>query len=115
MAASDVNYAIRTLDDLVQRNHLPPKILVVHRFTQRMLLNPEQIKPTPHVQVVMDMDGFGPPWLKFDSYRDYIVAAPVEYTGFKIFYQNDSKKGNPLLAPFEVLQLVPKPLYIQYQ
>ena len=23
----------------------------------------------------MDMDGWGPPWLKFDSYRDYIVAA----------------------------------------
>jgi hypothetical protein len=63
----------------------------------------------------MDMDGWGPAWLKFDSYRDYIVTHPVQFTGFKLFYHNDTKTGNPLLAPGEVLQLRPRPLYIQYQ
>ena len=35
MDAADVNYAIQTLDKLVAEKNLPPKILVVHRFTRR--------------------------------------------------------------------------------
>ena len=87
----------------------------MHRFRADMVPDAESIKPTPRVQVVMDMDGWGPPWLKFDSYRDYIVAHPVQFTGFKIFYHNDVRKGDQLLTPAEVLHLLPRPLYIQYQ
>jgi len=115
MMASDVNYAVRTLSDLVQEKHLPPKVLVVHRFRRSMLPNPREIHLDPRVQIVMDMDGFGPPWLKFDSYRDYEVAAPVQYTGFKLFFHNDVKSGEALITPRELLHLVPKPVYIQYQ
>ena len=115
MMASDVNYAIKTLDSLVVANKLPPKILVVHRFTSKMVPDAENIRPTSHVQVVMDMDGWGPPWLKFDSYRDYVVNHPVQFTGFKLFYHNDTKKGDALLTPGEVLQLRPRLSYIQYQ
>ena len=115
MMASDVNYVIQTLDKLVADNHLPPKILIVHRFRADMVPDAESIHPTPRVQVVMDMDGWGPPWLKFDSYRDYIVAHPVEFTGFKLFFHNDVKGGDPILTPLEVLRLLPRPLYIQYQ
>ena len=115
MRAADVNYAIRTLSDLAASKHLPPKILVVHRFTQRMLSDPQNIRLDRHVQVVMDMDGWGPPWLKFDSYRDYIVKYPVEYAGFKLFFHNDTRTGDPLITPLELLMLIPRPLYIQYQ
>ncbi len=115
MMASDVNYVIKTLDSLVAANKLPPKILVVHRFTSKMVPDAENIRPTSRVQVVMDMDGWGPPWLKFDSYRDYVVNHPVEFTGFKLFYHNDTKKGDALLTPGEVLQLRPRLSYIQYQ
>ena len=115
MMASDVNYVIRTLDKLVADKKIPPKILVVHRFTKKMVPDAENIRPTSRVQVVMHMDGWGPPWLKFDSYRDYIVDHPVQYTGFKIFYHNDTKKGDALLTPSELLQLRPKLSYVQYQ
>lgn len=115
MMASDVNYAVRTLADLAASKHLPPKVLVVHRFTKRMVPNPQDIRLDPHVQVVMNMDGWGPPWLKFDSYRDYEVSSPVEYTGFKIFFHNDAKSGEALITPRELLHLIPKPSYIQYQ
>ncbi|MGH7671237.1 MAG: hypothetical protein ACRENQ_17275, partial [Gemmatimonadaceae bacterium] len=57
--ASDVNYAIGVLDSLVTANHLPPKVLIVHRFTRRMLTNAHGIKLDPRVQVVVDMDGWG--------------------------------------------------------
>jgi len=115
MDASDVNYAIGLLADIVKQNNLPPKVLVVHRFTRSMLTNSKQIKLDPRVQVVINMDGWGQPWLKYDSYRAYVEAEPVQFTGFKLFYHNDTKKGDPILTPSEVLLLNPKPHYIQYQ
>jgi 2-hydroxychromene-2-carboxylate isomerase len=113
--AADINYAAGYLAELVKKYNLPPKVLIVHRFTRNMVTNAENVKLRPEVQVVMNMDGWGAPWLKRDSYRDYIVAHPVEYTGFKLFYHNDTKKGDPLMTPEDVLKLNPKPIYIQYQ
>lgn len=113
--ADDINYASGYLKELVKKNNLPPKVFIVHRFTRNGVTNSRKILLRPEVQIVMDMDGWGAPWLKRDSYKDYIVAEPVQYTGFKLFYHNDTKKGDPLLTPAEVLKLNPKPLYIQYQ
>ena len=113
--AKDVNWISEQLRELVTQKHLPPKVLVVHRFRTEMVSNAKQIELDPRVQIVMDMDGFGPPWQKFESYRDYIDAEPVEFTGFKIFFHNDSQGRHALLTPREVLGLWPRPLYIQYQ
>jgi hypothetical protein len=113
--AADINYAAGYLAELVKKYNLPPKVFIVHRFTRNMVTNANQVKLRPEVQIVMNMDGWGAPWLKRDSYKDYIVAHPVEYTGFKLFYHNDTKKGDPLMTPQDVLKLNPKPIYIQYQ
>jgi len=114
--ANDVNYAASLLQDIVTRFHLPPKVLVVHRFTRDMLTGYKRIKLDPRVQIVINMDGWGPPSLKRESYRAYVYSYPVEYTGFKLFYHNDTKKpGSILMTPADVLSLNPKPLYIQYQ
>jgi len=115
MSSDDVNYAIGVLTDLVKQNNLPPKVLIVHRFTHDMLTGAKKIRLDPRVQVVINMDGWGQPWLKYDSYRAYVETEPVQFTGFKIFYHNDTKLGDPPLTPSEVLLLNPKPLYIQYQ
>lgn len=111
MDAAEVNYAIRTLADLVTQNKLPPKILVVHRFTQKMLTNYRDIRPVPQVQVVINMDGFGAPWLKRDSYDAYERMQPVQFTGFKLFYKND----HPMLTREEVVKLNPSPVFITFQ
>ncbi|OHB30450.1 MAG: hypothetical protein A2X79_03415 [Desulfuromonadaceae bacterium GWB2_53_15] len=113
--AADINYASGYLKDLVKKYNLPPKVFTVHRFTRNGVTNSRGIVLRPEVQIVMHMDGWGAPWLKRDSYKDYVVAEPVQYTGFKLFYHNDTKKGDPLMTPKEVLRLNPKPLYIQYQ
>ena len=115
MDASDVNYASGYLAELVRKYNLPPKVLVVHRFTRNGVTNYKQIALRPEVQVVIHMDGWGAPWLKRDSYKDYVVSEPVQYTGFKLFYHNDTKKGDPLMKPADLMKLEPKPLYIQYQ
>ncbi len=109
--ASHVNYAIGLLGRLVDSLQLPPKVLLVHRFTQRMLTNHDQIRLDPRVQVVIQMDGFGAPWLKQDAYKFFIVPEPVQYTGFKLFYKNDK----PMMTPEQVIGLWPSPLYVQYQ
>ena len=113
--AKDVNYASSLLADLVTREHLPPKILIVHRFTRDMLTGYKRITLDPRVQLIVNMDGWGPPSLKRESYRAYVYRYPVEYTGFKLFYHNDTKNGSRMMTPAEVLALLPKPLYIQYQ
>jgi hypothetical protein len=114
-SAADINYASEYLRDLVRKYNLPPKVFTVHRFTRGGVTNSKDIKLRSEVQIVMNMDGWGAPWLKRDSYKDYVVAEPVQYTGFKLFYHNDTKKKDPLMMPQEVLKLNPKPLYIQYQ
>ncbi len=114
--ASDVNFAANFLANIVTQDNVPPKILVVHRFTQAMVTNYQNITPLPQVQVVMDMDGFGPPAEKFTTYQDFIAPEPVQFTGFKLFFQNDIRvPGSHLLTPQEVLKLSPQPSYIQYQ
>ncbi len=113
--AADINFVSTFLRNLVKKYNLPPKVFIVHRFTQNMVTHANRIEFYPEVQVVMNMDGWGPPWLKRNSYKDYIVKEPVEFTGFKLFYHNDIKKGDPLLTPKEVLRLNPTPIYIQYQ
>jgi hypothetical protein len=115
MTAADVNGVIDYLASIVTKYHLPPKVLVVHRFTTNMLQGAERIHLDPRVQLVINMDGWGQPWLKFDTYARCEVAEPVQFTGFKLFYHNDTRKGDALLSPREVLALRPRPIYIQYQ
>jgi len=113
--ATEINHASAFLQNIVKKYNLPPKVLVVHRFTRNMVTNANQIAFHPEVAVVLNMDGWGAPWLKRDSYRDYIVREPVQFAGLKLFYHNDTKMGDPLLTPQEVLRLNPSPIYIQYQ
>lgn len=113
--AADINFATQFLGDLVTRHNLPPKVFVIHRFTRPMVTNTSKITLDPRVQIVMHMDGWGWPSLKRDSYRRYIYEEPVQFTGFKLFYHNDTKAGHPLMTPSDILQLEPKPVYIQYQ
>ena len=116
MDASDVNFVSNYLANLAKTNGLPPKILVVHRFTRPMITNYKSIKTRPEVQIVMDMDGWGEPTLKYDSYKAYISNEPVQFTGFKLFYKNDIRKPKSrMLTPKEVLSQKPSPIYIQYQ
>lgn len=113
--AVDINYTTDYLQNLVKTYNLPPKMLIIHRFTQKMITNSKNIKLKREVQIVMHMDGWGPSSLKRDTYRRYIYKEPVQYTGFKIFFKNDIKCGKPIMTPSQVLTLNPKPLYIQYQ
>ncbi len=114
--ATDINYAANYLAKLVKDNNLPPKILVVHRFTEDMVTHYKNITPLPEVQIVMDMDGWGIQARKLNTYRQVIQLEPVQFTGFKLFYKNDYReKGSSMLTPAQVMNLQPQPSFIQYQ
>lgn len=116
MSASDIDWAANYLANIVTQNNLPPKILVVHRFTEDMVTNYQNITPLPQVQVVMDMDGWGSQAKKINTYERIEVAEPVQFTGFKLFYKNDLlPPSTGMLTPQQILQLSPQPSYIQYQ
>lgn len=113
--AADINYTTEYLAKLVKENNITPKLLVIHRFTKGMVTNYQQIKIRPEIQIVMDMDGWGHPPLKYSTYKQFIYKEPVEFAGFKLFYKNDIKNNGRLLTPQEILTLKPQPVYIQYQ
>jgi hypothetical protein len=116
MDASDINFCSDYLAKLVKKKNLSPKILIVHRFTQGMVKNYKNIALHPEVQIVMNMDGWGEPVLKYSTYSRYIYREPVQFTGFKLFYKNDLKKApHRMLTPPELMKLKPQPIYIQYQ
>jgi hypothetical protein len=116
MNAADINFVSNYLAKLVRDNNLPPKVLVIHRFTQGMVTNYKQIVNIPEVQIVMDMDGWGPQAKKIGTYNAFIVKEPVEFTGFKLFYKNDIKEASSsILTPAQLLKLKPQPSFIQFQ
>jgi hypothetical protein len=113
MDAADVNYAVRYLSGLVARHDIPPKVLIVHRFTRRGLTNATDVRLDPNVQIVMHMDGFGTPVLKMNTWRNYIRPEPVQFVGWKQFYK--ARNDDPRTTIEQILSLQPKVLYVQYQ
>ncbi len=111
MEAREVNDAIAVLERVTERHNLPPKVLIVHQFTIGMLPDKESIWSTGALDVVLDMDGFGSPELKRNTYRAVLRQRPLEYTGFKLFYIQDTG----LLQPAQVLALSPSPSVVIYQ
>ena len=115
--AADINFTTEYLADLVKMNNLPPKMFMIHRFTQGMVTNTKNIKLRPEIQIIMDMDGWGPPAKKISTYYSWIHPEPVQFTGFKLFYVNDTEKSGEkeMMSKQQVLKLKPMPVYIQYQ
>jgi hypothetical protein len=109
--ASDVAYAQDALGQIVDQHGLPPKILIVHRFTEGMLRNDSKLEAVPGVQLVIDFDGYGEPAIKQELFRVFTGDRGVQLAGIKLFYHQDS----PLLTPAEVVGLKPSPVLVIYQ
>ncbi len=108
--SGDVNYALGFLDRIINENGLPPKVLIVHQFTENMLPDKGNIGGSSVVDVVLDMDGFGAQWLKNDTWN-MVMAQPLEFSGIKLFYDQDPG----MFTPEEVMALQPTPSVVIYQ
>ncbi|MCA0171214.1 hypothetical protein [Bacillus sp. RAR_GA_16] len=108
---SEVQEVVEYVSDFVEENDLPDKIVLVHQFTDKAVTNKQLIKPKDNVEVALNFDGYGDYGTKMSLYRKFVRNEPVQYGGFKIFYNKDQ----PVLTPAEVLQLDPNPAIINYQ
>ncbi len=111
--AADVQYAMDQLAILAAENDLPPKLLIVHQFVEQSITNREQIELVPGVQFVLEVDGFGSPGAKQETYAAITAGSPSEFFGFKLWY--NPNQDYPLMTPAEVLSLSPSPDLIIYQ
>jgi hypothetical protein len=99
------------LEFLISSKNLPPKVLIVHQFTTGMLPDKERILASPLLDVVLSVDGFGGQALKRSTYRACMRQGMLPYSGFKLFYIQDTD----LLQPAQVLALTPPPALVIYQ
>jgi hypothetical protein len=90
---------------------LPGKILIVHQFRYGMLPDKAAIGTVAGVELVIDMDGFGPPASKLATYDAVITRDNVQLPGIKLFHEYDV----PLLTPDDVMALAPRPVVVIYQ
>src|SRR6266536_1567815 len=88
MDAATVSGAVQSMAALVAADHLPPKLLIVHRFTEEMVTNAQAIVTDPRVQVVVVMDGFGSPSVKMRQYDELIVEQRVEHSSNKLTFHH---------------------------
>lgn len=108
---ADVQEAVEYVDKLVKQHNLPDKMVLVHQFGNGIVQNKEEIKPTQHVQVPLNYDGFGDAAIKLNAYGTIVKDQPIQYGGFKVFHKNDK----PVLQPKDVLKLDPSPAIVNYQ
>jgi hypothetical protein len=109
--ALSVNAIAKYLSKLVREHDLPEKLLLVHRFTESMIVNDGAIREFPGVQVVINIDGFGGREIKSAKYRELAARTPQVGHGFKLFYKEDVG----LMKPRSVMALQPRPEVVVYE
>lgn len=111
LRAADINQAQAILQKLVEEEQLPPKMLIVHQFVDWMVLDGEAIERYPGVDLIIDMDGFGPSEIKRSIYQRYANRPYAFNAAIKLFFEQDSD----MMSEEEVLSLEPQPAIVIYQ
>ena len=106
-----VNRVGSYLSTIVRQNNLPQKLLIVHRFTEGMIEQPQALRAYPGVALALNVDGWGLQDAKISKYDLFAHRRPGIYNGFKLFYHQDIG----LMSPQQVLDLEPAPDVVIYQ
>ncbi len=109
--ATDINAVQAYVAQVTAAERLPKKMLIVHQFDGSMITHREAIQRSAGVDLVIDMDGYGPAGVKVAKYRRYGGAPYAPYGGIKVFLQHDPDP----LSEASLLALEPRPGLIVYQ
>ncbi len=111
LQAEDIGHAQAMLQALVLEERIPPKLLMVHQFIDDMVVGGGAIQPYPDVELIIDMDGFGPPDVKRATYERYAGRPYADHAAIKLFLQHDTD----LMSERDVLRLELTPATVVYQ
>jgi putative cell wall-binding protein len=108
--AAEVNEVVDYLADIVRRNRLPQKLLVIHQFQDRMITNRDRIRTPDELSVNFHADGFGGRAAKRSKYESFLAPRPYSM-GFKLFLDEDTD----LFQPADILGFRVPPDLVTYQ
>lgn len=102
------------LADLVAEHQLPPKVLILHQFQTRMIIERERLDTSrDEVQYLVHADGHGNHGQKLATWNALKPGLDEHtYLGWKNFIDEDS----PMMTPAETMTMVdPTPDFVSYQ
>jgi len=108
----EVNAVAAWLADFTAQRALPQKMLILHQFAGRMIVDRARLDTTrDELAVVIHVDGQGSQPAKAGTWNALRADAPPVHWGWKNFYDEDV----PMLDPTQTFQVQPVPDLVTYQ
>lgn len=115
VSGGEVQATLDRVSALVARLHLPPKLVLVHRFTDGMIRDLPTVRVPRGIVPVISVDGVGARAAKVDTYRQIAPQLPAPWRpGFKLFFDEDAEAGG-LMSSTQVMALAPRPAVVLYE
>lgn len=116
VTGADLDEVAGYLAELARRHGTPPTLMVYHQVATSVVRDEADLLPHEGVTPIKVVDGIGHPDDKRATWAAVVADMPEHVqTGFKLFYDEDTRGGSPLMGPDEVLALSPEPGYIVYE
>ncbi|MFF1614240.1 hypothetical protein ACFVYA_41290 [Amycolatopsis sp. NPDC058278] len=113
---AELDGVARYLGGLADAHHLPAKVMVYHQVAASVVRDEELLRPHKGVSVVKVVDGIGSAAAKKATWKTLMTTMPAQVRpGFKLFFEEDTRRGAGLMTPADVLALSPTPAYVVYE
>lgn len=113
VTAAEVNTTTAWLADLVKKNKLPQKVLILHQFHLGMITERETLDASrPELAMVLHADGHGTPGEKMSTWDALRQNLPE---GIRMAWKNFYDEDTPMFTPEQTFQVEPKPWFVSYQ
>ncbi len=113
VTAREINQTTAWLADLTARHKLPQKLVVLHQFRLPMISQRRTLDASrDELAILIQMDGFGPPGSKLDTWRAVLAQPPA---GVRFGWKNFIDEDKPTFTPARTVRLVPSPGFVSYQ
>jgi hypothetical protein len=112
----ELDEVARYLGNLTVTHGLPTKVMVYHQVAASVVRDEQLLHPHPGVSIVKVVDGIGSAAAKKATWKTLMTTKPAHArAGFKLFFDEDTRRGAALMTPAEVMALTPAPAYVVYE
>lgn len=113
---AELNQVAAYLSALAKQHDLPPKLMIYHQLAAKIVRGESALRAHDRVSIVKVVDGIGSAAAKKATWRRLMKTKPAHVAaGFKLFYDEDTRHGTPLMTPAQVMALRPTPAYVVYE